>query len=217
MTTLNDIIGLTIVGYRYGKAPECGRSWNTRENHFEAGVSMAKVGYCKEFGSFAADACMEYGKHYYIGRVIDTGSDNEICLEDVQEITEEQYQALLPTMIDASNKIVDYYADQELRLLNAGYHIGKDENDIEKFRLTYKKNNTTMKKYTVFYKGSDEYRNMGYSFEAESDEEALEFCKHKFSVSTDDMTIIENDTDYCSTTGRLVYNRGAFVTTITQN
>lgn len=71
-----------------------------------------------------------------------------------------------------------------------------------------------MKNYTVFYKGSDEYPNMAYSFKAETDADALEFCKGKLSVSAEVMTIIENGTDCRSTTGRLVYNRGSFVNQI---
>ena len=47
----NDIIGIKVVGYRYGKAPKCGRSYNYRENHYEDGVSMAQVCYYKPVGS----------------------------------------------------------------------------------------------------------------------------------------------------------------------
>lgn len=36
-----DIIGSKIVGYRYGEAPECGRSFNTQTRQYECGVSMA--------------------------------------------------------------------------------------------------------------------------------------------------------------------------------
>ena len=46
----NDIIGIKVVGYRYGKAPKCGRSYNYRENHYEDGVSMAQVCYYKPVG-----------------------------------------------------------------------------------------------------------------------------------------------------------------------
>ena len=68
-----------------------------------------------------------------------------------------------------------------------------------------------MKNYTVFYIGDNEHRNMAYSFPAIDDDAALEFCKFKLSVSTDVMTIVENDTDGASNTGRLVYNHGAFI------
>lgn len=54
MVEYNDILGKTVVGYRYGIAPECGRSYNYRENHYEDGVSMAQVCYCRPINSFAA-------------------------------------------------------------------------------------------------------------------------------------------------------------------
>ena len=72
----NDIIGIKVVGYRYGKAPKCGRSYNYRENHYEDGVSMAQVCYYKPVGSFAANGEKKY---YYEGVVSGIGSDNEIC------------------------------------------------------------------------------------------------------------------------------------------
>ncbi len=54
---VHDLIGETIVGYRYGEAPESGYSWNYAENKPEPGVSMAQVGYFREYRSFAiADA-----------------------------------------------------------------------------------------------------------------------------------------------------------------
>ena len=62
----NDIIGIKVVGYRYGKAPKCGRSYNYRENHYEDGVSMAQVCYYKPVGSFAANGEKKY---YYEGVV----------------------------------------------------------------------------------------------------------------------------------------------------
>ena len=73
----NDIIGIKVVGYRYGKAPKCGRSYNYRENHYEDGVSMAQVCYYKPVGSFAANGEKKY---YYEGVVSGIGSDNEIYL-----------------------------------------------------------------------------------------------------------------------------------------
>lgn len=65
-----------------------------------------------------------------------------------------------------------------------------------------------MKNYTVFYGET----NMAYSFSAESDELALEFCKGYFSVPTRAMTIIENTNvnDKCEN-GRLVFTNNTFV------
>lgn len=67
-------------------------------------------------------------------------------------------------------------------------------------------------KYTVFYKGSEESPNMAYSFCADSDQDAIEFCKSKFTVSTEVMTIVENlDVNLPVEYGRLVYNNGKFL------
>jgi len=137
--TTQDIIGMTIVGYRYGVAPECGRSYNTREQEWEPGVSMASVGYCREFGSFAANANAEEGKHYYIGVIAGFGGDNEICLEDVEEITAEQYEESLATYKEQSNAVVNCYADRWEALLDRGFNIGKTYEDIEAFRNLYTK------------------------------------------------------------------------------
>lgn len=137
--TTNDIMGMEIVGYRYGAAPECGRSYNTREQEFEPGVSMASVGYCREFGSFAADVNAEEGKHYYKGIICGFGGDNEICLEDVEEITAEQYTESLPSYKEQSNAVVNCYADRWEKLLERGFIIGKTYEDIELFRNQYTK------------------------------------------------------------------------------
>lgn len=138
MTTLQDIIGKTIVGYRYGIAPESGYSYNTRENDRECGVSMAQVGFCKEVQSFAVSAQVDV-KYYYIGEIAGTGGDDEICLVNVRQISEDEYINLREETKDASNAIVDYYADRKLRLLYNGFCIGMTEEEIEEFRNQYKK------------------------------------------------------------------------------
>lgn len=137
MTTLQDIIGKTIAGYRYGIAPRSGYSYNTRENRRECGVSMAQVGFCKEIRSFAVSA-QEDEKYYYVGEIAGTGGDDEICLTNVARISEAVYMILREEMKEASNAVVDYYADRKLRLLGNGYDIGMTEEEIEKFRNTYK-------------------------------------------------------------------------------
>lgn len=137
MTTLNDILGMTVVGYRFGKAPESGRSYNFRDGFYEDGVSMAKVLYCKQVGSFAAAG---QKKFYYKGVVSGTGSDNEICITNVIPITYKEYLELRKTMISESNAITNYYADQKIRLLNKGYNIGCTEEDIENYRKKFLKN-----------------------------------------------------------------------------
>lgn len=138
MITLQDIIGKTIVGYRYGIAPESGYSYNTRENERECGVSMAQVGFCKEVQSFAVSAQVNE-KYYYIGEIAGIGGDDEICLVNVRQISEAEYLAIREDTKEASNSVVDYYADRKLRLLYKGFSIGMSEEEIEVFRNQYKK------------------------------------------------------------------------------
>lgn len=108
MKTIEDLIGCTIVGYRYGEAPSSGFSWNYAENRPEVGVSMAQVGYFKECGSFAAsDAALERDKFYYIGEIAGEGSDNEICLSDVRQISLEDYLRLREETKHVSNNYVN--------------------------------------------------------------------------------------------------------------
>lgn len=140
MTTIQDIIGKTIVGYRYGEAPKEGGSYNYRDNEFECGVSMASVGYYKEVGSFAvSDANRDRKKYYYIGEIVGTGGDDEICLSNVKRITYNEYRAMKKQSKDISNMIVDYYCDRLLNLLNQGFSIGRNEDEIESIRKEYTK------------------------------------------------------------------------------
>lgn len=136
MTTIDDILGITVVGYRYGIAPESGRSYNFRDGFYEEGVSMAQVLYCKPVGSFAANGSKKY---YYKGIVSGTGSDNEICITDISNITYKDYIQLRKSMINESNAITNYYADQKLSLINQGFNIGCTEKDIEDYRRSYLK------------------------------------------------------------------------------
>ena len=135
MTNLNNIIGLEIVGFRYGIAPENGYSYNTQEHEYECGVSMAQVGYDREINSFAIDA-QTSKKYYYIGNVAGLGSDNEICLTNIRQITRNEYLNYRRKMIEASNAIVNYNADRKLRLAYKGYH-GYNEQEIENYRNKY--------------------------------------------------------------------------------
>lgn len=124
----NDIIGIKVVGYRYGKAPKCGRSYNYRGNHYEDGVSMAQVCYYKPVGSFAANGEKKY---YYEGVVSGIGSDNEICLSSVKQISYNEYQKMKKSLITESNLITNFYADQKKRLLDKGFNIGMSYEGIE--------------------------------------------------------------------------------------
>ena len=134
MTTLEQIIGLEIVGYRYGKAPECGRSYNTYYRRYEPGVSMACVGYDREISSFAIDAYEGEGVCYYVGRIAGFGGDGEICLKDVRKITKRQYASMLKKCVEASNALVNYKADRDIDLIRGGWHIGKNEERVEQYR-----------------------------------------------------------------------------------
>ncbi len=65
-----------------------------------------------------------------------------------------------------------------------------------------------MKNYTVIYGES----NVQYSFKAESDDAALDFCKGYFSVPTSKMVIVENiDLAMPSECGRVVFANNNFL------
>lgn len=130
-------IGQTIVGYRYGKAPENGKSYNYREGCYECGVSMACVGYDKEIGSFAVSGSNDRKKYYYVGQICGTGGDDEICLENVKQISYRDYIAMRKQMIEISNIVVNERYDRKIRLINSGFNIGKTEEEIEIERKKY--------------------------------------------------------------------------------
>lgn len=126
-----DIIGKTIVGYRYGKAPVGGRSFNTLTKSYESGVSMASVGYNTEVGSFAKTTNEEEGKYYYIGTIAeDTGGDDEICLNNVRKLTKKEYESLLPQYTAISNAVANAYYNRSANVASKGYDI-----DLERARV----------------------------------------------------------------------------------
>ena len=133
--------GQTIVGYRYGEAPEGGLSWNYRENEWEPGVSMAQVGFDKEIGSFAvSDAGTSRKKFYYMGTICgQTGGDGEICLSDVRRITRNEYLSLRKKMVAVSNQIVNDRIDRLIYLVNRGWNVGKSVEQLEEERNMYLK------------------------------------------------------------------------------
>lgn len=130
-------LGMQIVGYRYGEAPEGGRSWNYRENQWEVGVSMASVGYDKEINSFAVSGATNRKKYYYVGTVCGTGGDDEICLENVRQISFREYQKMRKEMTAASNTIVNDRYDRKITLIERGYNIGKTIEEVEDERKKY--------------------------------------------------------------------------------
>lgn len=129
--------GLRIVGYRYGEAPKCGRSWNYREQEYECGVSMASVGYDKEIGSFAVSEARSRRKYYYIGTICGVGGDDEICLRDVKRITYRQYIKLRIKMVGISNQIVNDRIDSKIALIERGWSIGYTVEQLEHERIKY--------------------------------------------------------------------------------
>lgn len=133
--------GQTIVGYRYGEAPEGGRSWNYREKEWEPGVSMAQVGFDKEIGSFAVMGSAETRKKcYYAGTICgQTGGDGEICLSNVRRITRNEYLSLRKEMVAVSNQIVNDRIDRLIDLVNRGWNVGHSIDELEAERNMYLK------------------------------------------------------------------------------
>lgn len=130
--------GKTIVGYRYGEAPESGRSWNYRENEWEPGVSMAQVGFDKEIGSFAvSESGNNRKKIYYIGTICGQGGDDEICLSDVRRISRSEYLSLRREMVEVSNQIVNDRIDSKINLINRGFSLGRTIEQLEEERSKY--------------------------------------------------------------------------------
>lgn len=137
---VSDLIGKTIVGYRYGEAPESGHSWNYAENKPEPGVSMAQWGYFKECGSFAvSEAASNRKKCYYIGEIAGEGGDDEICLTNVKRISYKEYLKLRKETKEVSNDYINALCDRKLGLINRGFDIGMTEQDVEVMRASYTK------------------------------------------------------------------------------
>lgn len=133
MVEIENIIGLEIVGFRYGVAPEEGRSYNCAENSYECGVSMASVGYIPESDRHSN----EYGdrkRYYYIGTISGTGGDDEICLSNVRRISYSEYLKKRKECVSASNMVVNYKCDTKKWLLNNGYIICQTYDQIESER-----------------------------------------------------------------------------------
>lgn len=129
---LNDFIGKTMVGYRYGQAPDGGRSWNSREGEYEPGVSMAQWLYMPEVNSFAVWESSTCKKYYYVGVFAGIGGDDEICLKDVKRIPYREYCKMRKEsqMVKLHNEWVNYKMATQLDLLYAGWHIGYSEDEI---------------------------------------------------------------------------------------
>lgn len=136
MKTINEVfIGSKITGYRYGEAPECGKSFNTQSRQYECGVSMAQVGYMEEVCSFAVSGAYNRKKYYYDGIIAGFGGDGEVCLNNVRRITYNEYRTLKKVYKEANNAIVNYKCDLKLSLLRRGWTVFPNtEKGIEELR-----------------------------------------------------------------------------------
>lgn len=133
---MKELIGKTIVGYRYGEAPSDERSMNYATNRKECGVSMAQVGYLPEYRSFAIDDAMSNRKkYYYIGEIAGEGGDDELCLINIKKLSYKDYLKAKKKTKDVSNEYVKALMQREINLANKGY-IGYSE---ERARDKYQK------------------------------------------------------------------------------
>jgi hypothetical protein len=128
--TIKNATGRKMIGYRYGKAPASGYSYNHMSNRNECGVSMASIGHMDEVSSFAVDAAKAgRKKYYYVGVIAGEGGDcDEICLADVEQITAREYRRMMrdADIIEAANSIVNAMADRRANLLRGGWNLGKN-------------------------------------------------------------------------------------------
>lgn len=126
------LIGRTIVGYRYGEAPESGHSHNYQTNEDECGVSMAQVGYLEEYGSFAiSEAASRRKRCYYIGVIAGFGGDDEVCLTNCKRISYREYLGYRKQMKDVNNDYVRAIIADKVNLINNGWNIGRTEEDVK--------------------------------------------------------------------------------------
>lgn len=120
-TEISDIVGLPIVGYRYGEAPEEGRSYNYRDQEWEPGVSLAQWGQIPEIWSFAISDVSHKKKRYYKGVIAGTGGDDEVCIKKHKEIPYKEYLKLRKELYASSIAYLDYRISRLRYLVSAGY------------------------------------------------------------------------------------------------
>jgi len=138
--TIQAAKGRKMIGYRYGKAPASGYSYNHMSNRNECGVSMASIGHMEEVSSFAVDAAkVGRKKYYYVGVVAGEGGDcDEICLAEVRQIAASEYRRMKKSaeIIEATNAIVNAMADRSADLLRGGWNLGRNTtlDTIEEWR-----------------------------------------------------------------------------------
>lgn len=137
-TEIEDIIGMPIVGYRYGDAPEEGYSYNHRDREYEPGVSLAQWGLIPEIFSFAISDVWHLKKRYYKGVVAGIGGDDEICIKKHKEITYKEYLQLRKELYQSSVAYLNYKISILRYFVRAGYspadHMSKKADDFEELR-----------------------------------------------------------------------------------
>ena len=88
------------VGYRIGRIPSGGRSYNTREGRYEEGVSLIGVGNLPPVQSFAISELRDAGAKivYLEGDVLTTtGGDDEFLMKNAKPITRKTFDKALIT------------------------------------------------------------------------------------------------------------------------
>ena len=120
-TESEDIIGMPIVGYRYGEAPEDGYSYNHRDREYEPGVSLAQWGLIPEIWSFAISGVSHLKKRYYKGVIAGIGGDDEVCIKRCKEITYKEYLQLRKELYRSSVAYLNYKISILRYFVNAGY------------------------------------------------------------------------------------------------
>jgi GNAT superfamily N-acetyltransferase len=96
------------VGMRYGNPPESGRSFNTRDNKLEAGISLASAGNLPEVSSFAISAMRDSNapRVYLRGDILtQLGGDDEFLMSSATPISEKEYNE---TLNNDKQAIADY-------------------------------------------------------------------------------------------------------------
>jgi hypothetical protein len=81
------------VGFRYGEGPSNGKSYNTRDNKYENGYSMASVSGLPESRSFATESAKKRGIFYYEGDIVGFGSDDEPIMANGRKISKKEYES----------------------------------------------------------------------------------------------------------------------------
>lgn len=137
-TEINDIVGLPIVGYRFGDAPENGHSYNYRDRSLEPGVSLAQWGLLPGIWSFAISDVSHIKRRYYKGVIAGIGGDDEVCIKKCKEITYKEYLQLRKELHLSSVAYLNYKISILRYFVSAGYspadYMAEKANKLEELR-----------------------------------------------------------------------------------